>query len=875
MRYLFLCTFTLLLLSGCTQSFLDNYKKDLLSGSPTEEDKTPKYNLTQISTSAKKSLTTFEAVKFKSKIYYVGMTEEYGDELWSMDLDTQNRKLVKDIYPGSKGSEITAIKSFDDLMFFWANDGEHGLELWRSDGSTEGTYLLYDFYPGVRSIHSTSNLNSFEIVKLNDKYYFSAVQYSDEVTGLGMSVPTINKELWRTDGHDNTVKLENYESSSEGSSPKNLTVYNNEVYFLAQLPSYGRELFHINNSLEVPLMVTERNVGVDDSYRSSAVLKVFSDKLMINSVDVIGVATAAYNGSVFFDYSESLFRNIEYNNNLYFSADTGNGDELHLISNADTETLVEVADINLSGSSFPTYFDALSNEGIIFTYDTSGSSIDDQLALWNGSSVVDIVALEGNGYLNYDFMALKNSIVFLTGNSSGLSYIYNISGGSVISTVTLNNHFIGLVLDEIVIYQDLISEKIYKYNVTNDQVTEINGDSFPKVHNITDISPFNDGIIYQDRNDNNDFYFSKDNTRISLEPSGWNINTSGSSWATKDYVYYGVRNSSFEWQLARTDGSSVMELLLSSNASSTVGAFGSTDTKLLYFANFGSGSRIHCYDEETDVHTDLGTSLGLSYNYNVNKDHIEFDNGFLISAGTSFTDSKLYYLACDGIGSKLIKDTNPSSPYDGVSDFIKDEVTGLIYFSADDNSGDSYIYQTDGTESGTVKFDPSTNYGTFTGTDIYISSDRHLYVCAETLDKYNLDTLDKEVVVNYTDLDFITCENIIGSLNSGKIVIEASKYDKREIFIYNPLNNEHIKVTSHSDAGGYGSYYINIKNNYVYYQVNQGLFGGEVWRIYDDASLTQELVHRTYNNYYVTRRMNNDFIYISRTVRNYIEILTH
>ena len=158
MRYLFLCTFTLLLLSGCTQSFLDNYKKDLLSGSPTEEDKTPKYNLTQISTSAKKSLTTFEAVKFKSKIYYVGMTEEYGDELWSMDLDTQNRKLVKDIYPGSKGSEITAIKSFDDLMFFWANDGEHGLELWRSDGSTEGTYLLYDFYPGVRSIHSTSKL---------------------------------------------------------------------------------------------------------------------------------------------------------------------------------------------------------------------------------------------------------------------------------------------------------------------------------------------------------------------------------------------------------------------------------------------------------------------------------------------------------------------------------------------------------------------------------------------------------------------------------------------------------------------------------------------------------------------------------------------
>lgn len=53
--------------------------------------------------------------------------------------------LVKDIYPGSTGSEIRVIQRMGDLAYFAANDGVYGKELWRSDGTEAGTYRFCNF----------------------------------------------------------------------------------------------------------------------------------------------------------------------------------------------------------------------------------------------------------------------------------------------------------------------------------------------------------------------------------------------------------------------------------------------------------------------------------------------------------------------------------------------------------------------------------------------------------------------------------------------------------------------------------------------------------------------------------------------------------
>src|ERR1700712_6066090 len=56
--------------------------------------------------------------------------------------------LVKDINPGSEGSDPAAFVVLNGSAYFRANDGVHGFELWRTDGTTAGTQMVIDLNPG-------------------------------------------------------------------------------------------------------------------------------------------------------------------------------------------------------------------------------------------------------------------------------------------------------------------------------------------------------------------------------------------------------------------------------------------------------------------------------------------------------------------------------------------------------------------------------------------------------------------------------------------------------------------------------------------------------------------------------------------------------
>ncbi|NCS52900.1 hypothetical protein GQR42_06985 [Microcystis aeruginosa FD4] len=55
--------------------------------------------------------------------------------------------LVKDIFLGFSSSPggLTVV---GNTLFFWANDGVNGVELWKSDGTAAGTVLVKDIEPG-------------------------------------------------------------------------------------------------------------------------------------------------------------------------------------------------------------------------------------------------------------------------------------------------------------------------------------------------------------------------------------------------------------------------------------------------------------------------------------------------------------------------------------------------------------------------------------------------------------------------------------------------------------------------------------------------------------------------------------------------------
>jgi ELWxxDGT repeat protein len=79
------------------------------------------------------------------RIYFTAKTEEDGQELWSTDGTVDGTQRVKDIFPGSAGSEPEWLTSTGGEIYFTANDGRHGRELWRTDGTADGTVLVKDF----------------------------------------------------------------------------------------------------------------------------------------------------------------------------------------------------------------------------------------------------------------------------------------------------------------------------------------------------------------------------------------------------------------------------------------------------------------------------------------------------------------------------------------------------------------------------------------------------------------------------------------------------------------------------------------------------------------------------------------------------------
>lgn len=179
----------------------------------------------------------------ESKPYYPEIAGEFlffsandsvhGRELWKTDGTTNSTAMVKDIIPDETGSDPDGLVNLNGKLIFFASTQDTGKELWISDGSSEGTHIIKDIAPG--RFDGVYVISGYKLTRAGNYVYFAG---NDGISDF---------ELWRTDGTESgTVRVSDIFPGAEGSLPLNFQVSGNKLYFTANHPDYGRELWALD-----------------------------------------------------------------------------------------------------------------------------------------------------------------------------------------------------------------------------------------------------------------------------------------------------------------------------------------------------------------------------------------------------------------------------------------------------------------------------------------------------------------------------------------------------------------------------------------------------------------------------------------------------
>lgn len=287
-------------------------------------------------------------VDVNGTLFFVGFSLADNFELWKSNGTDVGTVLVKNINPNLSGASlINHPFALGSTLFFTATDGSTGRELYKSDGTLAGTQRVADLVSGGGTPFLGGYNPSF--AAMNGLLYFAANTGGE-----------VGSELWRSDGTEvGTVLVTDIFPGSESSEPRSLTpmtITGGEagtyLYFSAtDSASAGTELWRSDG------VQGGSTVQLDD----------------INSGgDSSNPAQLTVVGSM-----------------LFFTADDGNGEELH-VSNGRTGSAntARVADIvGGAGSSQPGNLTAFNATTLLFSAVDAGEGLGLYVCTHNNSTL--------------------------------------------------------------------------------------------------------------------------------------------------------------------------------------------------------------------------------------------------------------------------------------------------------------------------------------------------------------------------------------------------------------------------------------------------------------------------------------------------------
>lgn len=266
----------------------------------------------------------------ENKAFFIANDGATGDELWVTDGTPGGTVLVKDIFTGSKGSQIQVAPSAmgtnmkDGKLYFFALDGSEGFtvygkEPWVSDGTSAGTFMLKDINPGFNGSSELANIKHF--IEYKGKMYFFSIGTSISGGGLfetdGTTEGTkliFSTSFYRIDEfkvHNNLLyftysdgpSLYTTDGTAEGTKllavipdaqlnnlgTCQMVVVNNNLYLRAVSKTLGSELFKLNESNQI-VNVKDIWTGISNGvsgniYPDKKVLQVYDNKIWFLGTD--------------------------------------------------------------------------------------------------------------------------------------------------------------------------------------------------------------------------------------------------------------------------------------------------------------------------------------------------------------------------------------------------------------------------------------------------------------------------------------------------------------------------------------------------------------------------------------------------------------
>ncbi len=204
-------------------------------------------------------------------LFYAAQSPGFGRELWRTDGTINGTMRLADLNAGSLDGVDQILAAHNGGVIF-RGTGPVGTELGFSDGTVAGTYL-------IDAAQGTPPANVIDYIAVGNDYYVSAringlsqLLKVNRTTGAKTVLRTFDfgsaanlafwnghvyfaasgqsnqgVELWRTDGTaTGTILWKDLNPGSASSQPRNFTVFNNRLFFVATTAATGTEMWEVS-----------------------------------------------------------------------------------------------------------------------------------------------------------------------------------------------------------------------------------------------------------------------------------------------------------------------------------------------------------------------------------------------------------------------------------------------------------------------------------------------------------------------------------------------------------------------------------------------------------------------------------------------------